>query len=181
MNQDYYIVNGELFHGGPGSGRKIDPNSKRQRMLREGVDKERARQRSIPAKYKSDDDLKKEVTRLENERKYEKFTKEPSKLESAKDLVNETERMNSAVTNQIRNIKTTRPRMDLSEMSNKQMRDTIERERLEREYNQMFSSPSKQEKAKNVVAGIFGGIGTALTITGGALAIACSIKELRKK
>jgi hypothetical protein len=34
MNKNYVIVNGELYHGGPGSGRKIDPNSMRQKMLR---------------------------------------------------------------------------------------------------------------------------------------------------
>lgn len=173
MNQDYYIINGELYHHGV-------------KGMKWGQRKDKSGGTITTDKHKklsnmSDKDLALYNNRRKQEDQFNKYNEKPSKLNTAKDLVKETEHMNNAVTNQIRNIKTTRPRMDLSQMSNKQMRDTIERERLEREYNQMFSSPSKQEKAKNVVAGIFGGIGTALTVAGGALAIACSIKELRKK
>jgi hypothetical protein len=72
-------------------------------------------------------------------------------------------------------------RMDLSNMTDKELRDRINRELTERQYNDLFGKTKKptiskgREYARNVldVAGSVLGIGTS------SLAIALAIKELR--
>lgn len=77
--------------------------------------------------------------------------------------------------------KPTKERMDLSNMTDKELRDRINRELTERQYNDLFGKTKKptvskgREYARNVldVAGSVLGIGTS------SLAIALAIKELR--
>ena len=93
----------------------------------------------------------------------------------------------SDLVKQMQNIeKETRPRstkqkMDLSKMTDKEMRDRINRELLENQYNNLFAP----EVAPNISKGrefakkTLDVAGTALTVTGSALAIALTIKELK--
>lgn len=73
------------------------------------------------------------------------------------------------VRNIVRNIPTKpRPRMNLDDMSNKELQDLITRENLERSYNQLFSQPTKAEKTKQKTLEaltIIGALG-AVTLTG---------------
>lgn len=72
----------------------------------------------------------------------------------------------------------TNPRMDLSEMSDKEMRDKINRELLERQYNEVFNQKNVS-KGRKYAGRILEGVGTTLTIASSALAIALAIKELK--
>lgn len=73
-----------------------------------------------------------------------------------------------------------RKEMDLSNMTDKEMRDKINRAFLEKQYNDMFNPP-QVSKGREYADKILDNVGTALTITGSALSIALAIKELTGK
>lgn len=71
-----------------------------------------------------------------------------------------------------------RERMDLSNMTDKEMRDRINRELLERQYNDIFNPPrvSKGRNAVRTTLSIAGGLATGVS---SALGIAIGIRDLR--
>ena len=93
--------------------------------------------------------------------------------EAGRNLANDSKRM---VDTSMRNRKT--PKMDLSSMSDKEMRDAINRSFLEKQYNDMFN-PQKEAKGREAVSRTLETAGNVLAITGSALSIALAIKELR--
>lgn len=74
-------------------------------------------------------------------------------------------------------------RSDLSKMSDKEMRDKINRELLERQYDQLFSEvkQSKVEKGREVAKDTLAVVGGVLGVTASSLGIALAAKELRGK
>ena len=88
-------------------------------------------------------------------------------------LVNKAKNIND---NAIRN----RPKakMDLSKMSDQEMRNQINRAMLERQYNDMFA-PQKVSKGREYVSKALEIGGGALAVTSSALGIALAIKELK--
>lgn len=68
--------------------------------------------------------------------------------------------------------------MDLSNMSDKEMRDQINRAMLEKQYNDMFN-PQKTSRGREYVSQMLETTGTVLAIGGSALGIALAIKELK--
>lgn len=77
--------------------------------------------------------------------------------------------------------KTTKQKMDLSKMTDKEMRDRINREILENQYNNLFApeiAPSIS-KGRDFAKKTLDVAGTALPLTGSALSIALAIKELK--
>lgn len=90
----------------------------------------------------------------------------------------------SNMTNQLRNANNTynrnRPKvtMDLSNMTDKEMRDQINRKLLERQYNDLFAE-DKVSKGRENVGKVLEYAGSALAVTSSALGIALAIKELR--
>ena len=72
-------------------------------------------------------------------------------------------------------------KMDLSNMTDQQLRDRINRANLEKQYNDLFSQPeaTKVSKGREVASKILETAGTVLTITGSALGIALAIRDLR--
>lgn len=90
----------------------------------------------------------------------------------------------SNMTNQLKNAKNTyernRPKqtMDLSNMTDKEMRDQINRKLLERQYNDLFAQETVSKGRENV-SKVLDYAGSALAVTGSALSIALTIKELR--
>lgn len=72
-------------------------------------------------------------------------------------------------------------RTDLSKMSDKEMRDKINRELLERQYDKLFSSETEPQvsKGRQYVSNTLEIAGGVLAVTSSALAIALSVKELR--
>ena len=78
-------------------------------------------------------------------------------------------------------LKTTKQKMDLSKMTDKEMRDRINRELLEDRYIDLFASeiaPSIS-KGRDFARKTLDVAGTILTLTGSALSIALAIKELK--
>lgn len=69
-------------------------------------------------------------------------------------------------------------RMDLNEISDKELRDQINREILERQYNDIFNPPTVS-KGREYASKILETTGTVLGITSSALGIALAIKDLR--
>lgn len=102
-------------------------------------------------------------------------------LERGKNLSDSTRQLTSnlktATDASIRNAKADRPKMDLSNMSDKEMRDAINRAMLERQYNDMFA-PQKSTRGREIASKTLETAGNVLAITGSALGIALSIKAL---
>lgn len=74
----------------------------------------------------------------------------------------------------------TKQKMDLSNMTDQQLRDRINRANLEKQYNEMFGqSTTKVSKGRQYVSDVLETAGTVLTIGSSALAIALAIKELK--
>lgn len=72
-------------------------------------------------------------------------------------------------------------KLDLSKMSDKELRDKINRELLEQQYNKLFAdtSPSEVSKGRTLVKDTLEVAGSVLAIAGSSLSIALAIKELR--
>ena len=89
-----------------------------------------------------------------------------------------TNKVKNAVDSSIRN--TPKVKMDLSNMSDKEMRDAINRAFLERQYNDMFA-PRKSTKGREYVSKVLDTAGMVLGIGATSLTIALGIKELMGK
>lgn len=124
-------------------------------------------------------------TRDLSESKKSKYKADPDKwvkddLNSARRLADEshtlTNKLKTANDSAMRN----RPKakMDLSNMSDQQMRNEINRALLERQYNEMFA-PQKSTRGRETVGKVLETAGTVLAIGSSALGIALAIKELR--
>lgn len=102
-------------------------------------------------------------------------------MESARQLTDEagnmTRKLKDVNDRSLRN----RPKvkMDLSSMSDQEMREQINRALLEKQYNDMFA-PRKTSRGREVVSAILDTAGTVLTIGSTALGIALAIDQLRK-
>lgn len=90
-------------------------------------------------------------------------------------MVNDLKNINN---NAIRKSANRKNKMDLSSMSDKELRDQINRAYLEKQYDEMFN-PKKVSKGKVVANSILENAGSVLAVTGSALGIALAIKELR--
>lgn len=77
--------------------------------------------------------------------------------------------------------KSVRKTMDLSKMTDKEMRDKINRELLEQQYNKLFSEISEPtiSKGRQYVKNTLSVAGDVLAVTSSSLAIALAIKELK--
>lgn len=97
-------------------------------------------------------------------------------VDSSSDLLKEMKKLEQSTSS-----KPTQKRMDLSGMSDKEMRDKINRELLERQYNQLFAdtSPAQVSKGRQALKATLEAAGSVLAITGSALGIAVLIKELK--
>lgn len=84
---------------------------------------------------------------------------------------------------QLKNVNDSAPnkkqkKLDLSNKSEKEMRDEINRALLERQYNEMFA-PRKVSRGREVAGKILETTGTVLAVGSSALGIALAIKELK--
>ena len=134
----------------------------------------------------TDDELSSQVRRMTLEKQYKKLSKENepvSKTEKTKKVIDAT----SNIVNQAKNLnresvstKRTKEKLDLSEMTDKELRDRINRTNLERQYTDLFAkeqitvSKGQEFATKCLEIG-----GSVLAIGSSALGIALAIKELR--
>lgn len=101
-------------------------------------------------------------------------------LDSTNTILRETSNATGTASRAIRNSRVKVKRMDLSHMTDKEMRERIAREQLETQYDGMFNAKRHRvENGRQTVAGILDGLGTATTLTASSLAIALAIKQLR--
>lgn len=104
-------------------------------------------------------------------------------LNRSKKVVDST----SSAVKELKNIeRETRPRaskkqLDLSNMSDQELRNRISRAQLEKQYNDMFAPEEKRKmsKGREFARQVLDYGGTALALTSSALGIALAIKELR--
>ena len=77
--------------------------------------------------------------------------------------------------------KPTKKRMDLSKMSDQELRQAISREQLERQYNDLFgeTESAKISKGRQFARDTIETAGTVLAVGSSALGIALAIKELK--
>jgi len=113
--------------------------------------------------------------RKPNVSKYVKEDYENAKrvVESGSSMVNRLKEANRSLSKS-----SSKSRMDLSKMTDKEMRERINREYLERQYNDLFNA-DKISKGREVTTRILEGTGATLGVAASALSIALSIRELR--
>ena len=70
------------------------------------------------------------------------------------------------------------PRLDLSGKTDKELRDAINRELLERQYNDVFNAP-KTSRGKEVIKKVLAGTGAALGLASAATSVALGIHTLK--
>lgn len=96
-------------------------------------------------------------------------------VDAHSDLVKELKKLEQTTTP-----KPTAKRFDLSKMSDKELRDQINRELLEQQYNKLFADTSATQvsKGRTILQDTLDVAGSILAITGSALSIALAIKKL---
>ena len=100
--------------------------------------------------------------------------------ERTKRVVDETNQMTNKLKNIHDNSVRNKPKvkMDLSNMSDKEMRDAINRAYLERQYNDLFA-PQNTSRGQEYISKTLETAGSVLAITSSAIGIALAIKELK--
>lgn len=93
-------------------------------------------------------------------------------VDSTSNLVKELKGLDDSIPNR------KQKKLDLSNKSEKEMREEINRALLERQYNDVFN-PRKVSKGREVARGILETTGTVLAIGSSALGIALAVKELK--
>ena len=144
----------------------------------EGKRRAQQQEKKDPVKEMKDEDLRKAINRLSLENRYKDLTKKPtppSKLESTKKAVNRAKKMD-----QDSRKATKKERMDLSKKTDKELRDQINRELLERQYNDLFAKESVS-KGRRYLSDVLDNAGTVLAVGSSALSIALAIQQLQKK
>lgn len=102
--------------------------------------------------------------------------------ENKRDIINSTKQSTDAV-REIDRIakkqqKKSQPRLDLSNKTDNELRTEINRELLERQYNDMFNAPETSAGREKVMDALEMG-GAALSLAGAAVSIALGIHTLR--
>lgn len=133
----------------------------------------------------SDDELKSRVQRLNLEKTYRNLKKGSSgssNLERTKKTVDAASKIVEESKKISRDAKkSARKPMDLSKMTDQELRDRINRFNLEKQYRDIFDTGNETtSKGQKFVDDILDGAGTVLTLTGSALSLALAIKELKK-
>lgn len=132
----------------------------------------------------TDEELVAEVKRMNMEKQYDKLSKDlkgPSKLERVSKVTNASAdvvgKLNKLNQDSLKN----RPKvkMDLSNKTDQQLRDEINRANLERQYNEIFSQPAPISKGRQALTTILEYGAGALTVAGSAVGLYAAIKELR--
>ena len=105
-------------------------------------------------------------------------------LTNAKKVVDSTKQMNESIRLANQNSlnraakRNKENRMDLSSMTDQELRQQINRELLERQYNDVFNQ-KKVSRGREFATNMLETTGSVLAVTSSALGIALAIKELR--
>lgn len=139
------------------------------------------------AKDMSDDELRTSIKRMEREKRYNELskTKDPKteKLEKTKQIVDASQRtveQASRMNRESMKNQTKKEKLDLSKMSDQELRDKINRANLERQYNDLFGKEKSTVSKGQVYAQQF--LDTSrdvLAVTGSALTIIMAVKTIK--
>lgn len=151
------------------------------RYNRDADEKGYSREHWSGARYKDTVNKQGEVTKSERLGiDPDRYVKEDR--ERMRTLTNETSgltrNLKTMVDKSIKN--TPKVKMDLSNMTEQEMRAQINRALLEKQYNDMFA-PQKSTRGREYISDILDTAGNVLAVTGSALGIALSIQALRGK
>lgn len=168
-----------LLHGGPGSGRYPKGSGENPRAGR-GKRNEYKRYASDI----SDEEKQKTVKDAALDKAYRNVVGKKDKLGKIKNAIDQTNRLveNAQRTNAEQMRKSVhKEKLDLSKMTDKEMRDRINRKLLEQQYTNLFakdvSTVTRGQKAVDKALSVGG---TILATGSTALSIALMIKELKK-
>lgn len=140
---------------------------------------ERARRKK--AKDMSDQELQDAVKRKTLENTYKKLYPEaPSKLDVAKKSVDATRDLAREAKKFVPDKPKGRERMDLSNMTDQELRTKINREILEKQYSDLFGPPEKEPKGREFVREALEIGGSVLAVTSTALGIALAVQKLKE-
>ena len=129
----------------------------------------------------TDEELRTSVQRKNLEKQYIKLRSEKTDIEKAKDIVDASSNSLNRISNSINtNSKPKKKRMNLENMTDKELRDRINREYLEMQYSDLFGEDAhpRIEKGKKVASVILKGAGFYLQVASTALGIAYLISKL---
>lgn len=99
-------------------------------------------------------------------------------MKNVKNILDTSSKMAGTTKNMINNSPKQKSKLNLDSMTDKQLRDRINRTLLEKQYNDMFA-PKKTSRGKECVRKILDSAGTAMALGSSALSIAMSIRQLR--
>jgi hypothetical protein len=129
----------------------------------------------------SDEELQEAVRRKTLEKSYDKlYPKSPGKLEVAKKSVDSARDLTREAKKLVPEKPQGKERMDLSNMTDQELRNRINRELLEKQYSDLFGDPIKEPKGKAFVREALEIGGTILAVGSTALGIALGIKQLKE-
>lgn len=168
------------FASSPGGG--LRKNRTAARLAKATTKAERQAAKN-PTSHMTIEEIQADNKRQKAIRQYKNNHRDTS-LDEKRIIVNETSNVVNRLKNSnreaMRQEQRNAPRMDLSHMTDQQLRDRINRENLERQYNQMFNTSSPEvSKGRQRVDRVLDVGGDLLMATGSALSIALAIKALR--
>lgn len=131
------------------------------------------------ARELSNDELKDAITRKTLERSYDKLHKTTSKVEKTKRVVDASSQLVNTAKQIERESRPAPKKMDLSKMTDQQLRERINRANLERQYQDMFGQSEQVSKGRAFAKDLLETSGSVLAVGSSALAIALAIKELK--
>ena len=101
--------------------------------------------------------------------------------EATETILKETGNMANTASNAVKRARIDVPKMDLSTMSDQEMRNAINRARLDGEYDDMFNPERARVRAgRERIANFLDNFDTSVKMVGGALGIALLVKQLRE-
>lgn len=130
----------------------------------------------------TDDELGSKVRRMNLEKQYNTMSKEnapTSKIATAKKVVDATSSIVSQARTANQKSLPKAEKLDLSKMTDQELRERINRTNLERQYNDMFAQPAAVSRGRQYLSNVLDVAGPTLAVGSSALAIALAIKELR--
>jgi len=155
---------------------------------KDGTRTDAGKKRAVKNKASSmtDEELTSRVKRMNLEKTYNNLSKQnvkASKMEKTKkvvdastNLLNQAKKLNRETIDNSR----TKEKLDLSHMTDKELRDRINRSNLERQYNDLFAKETTNiSKGQKYTSNILEVGGSALAVASSALDIALAIKGLR--